>query len=285
MKYRLPFTVHDHQGEATVSSSRRRRVVAITAVVAAAAGCSATDRPGAAESTSAPTATLSSSVPPPSGAAEPDTSSSSVRDTPAMPDGIAAGTPEAALWEALMGPDGEYMAYAMYGAVIDEFGAVEPYVTIQSQEARHADALTRQLERLGVEVPDNPFVGSVAAPTNLQTAAQAWADGEVANIAMYDRLMAAAEGDAKAIKVFTNLRRSSAQMHLPMFTAAAEHDGTLDDAQMAAFAAQHDELESQMGDHGADAEHAEGGEAGQNGAGDGRADGRRHGVETTTGQG
>jgi len=42
-------------------------------------------------------------------------------------------TPEIkdALLEALAGSDGEYAAYAMYSAVIDTYGDVEPYVTIR----------------------------------------------------------------------------------------------------------------------------------------------------------
>lgn len=151
-----------------------------------------------------------------------------------MPAGPAAGTNAAVAWEALMGPEGEYAASASYAAVIDTFGQVEPYVTIRAAEERHIAALTRQLERMGIEVPDNPYLGKVSAPTDLQTAAQAWATGEVKNVEMYDVLLTQST-DANLTKVLTNLRRASLESHLPLFKAAAENGGTLTAQQMAAM--------------------------------------------------
>jgi hypothetical protein len=131
-----------------------------------------------------------------------------------------------------MDPEGEYAAYAMYSAVIDEFGSVEPYVTIREAEGRHIDALIRQLSRYGVAVPENPYLGKVLAPEDLQTAAEAWAIGEIANVELYDKLLAQTS-DSNLIKVFTNLRASSNDQHLPMFTAAAQNGGQLTAEQMA----------------------------------------------------
>ena len=148
---------------------------------------------------------------------------------------VAPSDPQAALaWNALMDPEGEYAAYAMYSAVIDEFGSVEPYVTIREAEGRHIDALIRQLSRYGVAVPENPYLGKVLAPEDLQTAAEAWAIGEIANVELYDKLLAQTS-DSNLIKVFTNLRASSNDKHLPMFTAAAENGGQLTPSQMAEF--------------------------------------------------
>jgi hypothetical protein len=146
---------------------------------------------------------------------------------------VAPSDPQAALaWNALMDPEGEYAAYAMYSAVIDEFGSVEPYVTIREAEGRHIDALIRQLSRYGVEVPENPYLGKVLAPEDLQTAAEAWAIGEIANVELYDKLLTQTS-DSNLIKVFTNLRASSNDQHLPMFTAAAQNGGQLTAEQMA----------------------------------------------------
>ena len=148
---------------------------------------------------------------------------------------VAPSDSQAALaWNALMDPEGEYAAYAMYSAVIDEFGSVEPYVTIREAEGRHIDALIRQLSRYGVAVPENPYLGKVLAPEDLQTAAEAWAIGEIANVELYDKLLAQTS-DSNLIKVFTNLRASSNDKHLPMFTAAAENGGQLTPSQMAEF--------------------------------------------------
>ncbi|AXT86887.1 DUF2202 domain-containing protein [Aeromicrobium sp. A1-2] len=131
-----------------------------------------------------------------------------------------------------MAPTGEYAAAASYAAVIEKFGEVEPYASIKAAEEQHIAALTRQLERRGVTVPANPWLGRVAAPADLATAAAAWADGEDANVALYDRLLSAAESDATLTRVFTNLRRASLDQHLPMFEAAAENGGTLSADQM-----------------------------------------------------
>lgn len=143
-----------------------------------------------------------------------------------------AGSVAAAVWEALMGPDGEYAAAASYQAVIAAFGPVEPYVSIEAMEQSHISALTRQLARLGVVAPPNPYVGKIAAPADLAAAATAWAEGERKNVALYDGLFSAASSDAGVTRVFTNLRRSSLEAHLPLFEAAAKSSGTLTEAQM-----------------------------------------------------
>jgi hypothetical protein len=135
---------------------------------------------------------------------------------------------EEIILSALMGPDGEYAALASYQAVLDEYGQVEPYATILAAEARHADALIRQLERLGVEVPENPYLGQIEAPADLQTAAEAWAEGEILNVELYDYLLTQTD-DSQLTKVLNNLRSASLDSHLPAFQAAAENGGTLDE--------------------------------------------------------
>jgi len=141
------------------------------------------------------------------------------------------GTDAYIAWLALLGPDGEYAASAMYQAVIDEFGDIEPYVSIKEGEERHIDALTRQLERMGYEVPDNPYLGEVSAPADPQTAAEAWAVGEIANVDMYDELLTQTE-DKTLIRVLENLRRASLESHLPLFELAADNGGSLTPEQM-----------------------------------------------------
>ena len=136
-------------------------------------------------------------------------------------------TEEQIILEALMGPEGEYAAAASYLAVLEEFGQVEPYATIYEAELRHADALVNQLERIGAEVPENPYIGQIAAPADLQAAAQAWAEGEVANIELYDKLLALTD-DPQLVKVLNNLRSASLDSHLPAFEEAAENGGVLE---------------------------------------------------------
>lgn len=170
---------------------------------------------------------------PPESVAEESTEADSP-ETVTLPEAPPAGNAAAIAWEALMGPDGEYHASASYLAVIEKFGEVEPYLTIQAAEDRHSDALIRQLERIGVSVPENPYLGKIPAPADLTSAAQAWAEGEVANIAMYDTLLTQTN-DAALIRVLTNLRNASADSHLPAFEAAAANGGTLTAEQMADY--------------------------------------------------
>ena len=131
------------------------------------------------------------------------------------------------LLAALMRPDGEYAAFATYQAVIEEYGQVEPYASILQAESRHVDALIRQLERLGVDVPENPYLGTIPTPTNLQDAAEAEAQAEVLNVELYDYLITQTD-NPQILKVLGNLRRASLESHLPAFLAAAENGGTLD---------------------------------------------------------
>ena len=110
---------------------------------------------------------------------------------------------EAALLEALTGPEGEYAAYASYAAVLEEYGDVEPYATIADAELRHIEALQRLLDKYGVDYPAvNPYLGTIEAPADLASAAQAWADGEIANVALYDELLAEVEGYSDVTRVF-----------------------------------------------------------------------------------
>ena len=174
----------------------------------------------------------------------------------ALPDWTEAAPSEGSdaflAWEALMGPEGEYAALASYQAVIDEFGDVEPYATIMEAEARHADSLLRQLERLGVEAPENPYLGLLEAPTDLTTAAEAWAVGEIANVELYDELIAQAS-DENLIRVFENLRRASLEEHLPAFEAAAENGGTLSAGAMTGLPMMHKDSRGGNGNGGAKA--------------------------------
>ena len=128
---------------------------------------------------------------------------------------------------ALMGPEGEYAAAASYKAVLDKYGDVEPYFSIYAAELRHVSALVRQLERLGEEVPANPYLGQIAAPASLEVAAKAWAEGEIENIELYDFLLSQTE-NPQSVRVFENLRAASQNSHLPAFEAAAANGGTLE---------------------------------------------------------
>lgn len=192
----------------------------------ALAGCTAAlDAPtGTAPSSAAPAAEAAPTVTPAdaTGIAPPAAPAAA-----ALPEGVDPESDPALAWEALMSPVGEYAAAASYLAVLDQYGTVEPYASILEGELRHIEALTRQLDRAGIDVPDNPYLGVLSAPDDLQAAAEAWAEGEVSNVALYDALIAQADSE-RLVRVLENLRRASLESHLPLFEAAAAAGGTLD---------------------------------------------------------
>jgi len=133
-----------------------------------------------------------------------------------------------ALLDALTGPEGEYAAYASYAAVLEAYGDVEPYATIAEAELRHIEALQRLLDKYSIDYPEtNPHLGAIEAPVDLGSAAQAWAEGEVANVDLYDELLAAVTEYPDITQVFLNLQSASQDAHLPAFEAAAETGGVL----------------------------------------------------------
>jgi len=124
--------------------------------------------------------------------------------------------------EALLGPEGEYAAYATYAAIIDEYGSVNPFVNIMKSEAKHVEALKQVLDRYGIAYPtENPYLGEIDAPGSLADAAQAGVDAEIANVALYERQLETASGYPDILEVFVNLQTASQENHLPAFQRAA----------------------------------------------------------------
>lgn len=126
----------------------------------------------------------------------------------------------AALSEALQD---EYRALASYQAVIEKFGPVRPFVNIVEAEARHADALLRQFERLGAPPPANEWAGKARPPDSLLAACEAGIAAEIENAAMYERLLKAVD-DPAARRVLRNLQEASQSRHLPAFRRCAARE-------------------------------------------------------------
>lgn len=123
-----------------------------------------------------------------------------------------------ALLEAL---DDEHKAHATYTQVLADFGDVMPFANIVEAEARHIEALTRVMQRYQVPVPANRWAGNAARFTSVTDACAAAVDAEIANAALYDRLIAATERpDIR--EVFGNLREASQERHLPAFRRCVE---------------------------------------------------------------
>lgn len=132
----------------------------------------------------------------------------------------AADTPPT-LREALeIALDDEWKAEAAYSAIIARLGPVRPFVRIVDAERRHAQSLITLISINGWPLPNNPWPGTMTSPATLAEACQAGVAGEIANIALYDRLIAAVT-DPAAIRVFTSLQTASRDSHLPAFTRCA----------------------------------------------------------------
>ena len=119
--------------------------------------------------------------------------------------------------------DDERKAEATYAAVIDRFGPVRPFSNIIEAEQRHAAALEHQLARLGIDVPPNPWAGKVTAPATLAQACESAVQGEIENIALYDRLIPMID-DPAARQVMENLQAASRERHLPAFRRCLERE-------------------------------------------------------------
>jgi len=122
-----------------------------------------------------------------------------------------------ALREAL---DDEYLAWATYDQVIRDFGAERPFINIRRAEARHIEALRTLFQRYDVEVSENPWPGRVSRFASIREACEAGVKAEVANNALYERLIHST-GRQDILAVFRNLQRASQEHHLPAFRRCA----------------------------------------------------------------
>tara|TARA_R110002096_G_scaffold367840_1_gene561070 strand:+ start:348 stop:752 length:405 start_codon:yes stop_codon:yes gene_type:complete len=118
-----------------------------------------------------------------------------------------------ALAEAL---EDEYKARATYNKVIEAFGPIRPFIKIVEAEGRHASALIRQFERLGIRPPKDTWAGNVKAPSSIVAACEAAIEGEIENAEMYDRLLEVVD-DPIVRDVLLNLQDASQNRHLPAF--------------------------------------------------------------------
>ena len=121
------------------------------------------------------------------------------QNRPALPKEI-----KDALVEALAGKDGEYAARATYDAVLKKYGNVQPYANLIRAEGRHINALKRQMQKYGVAIPKDTFMGKVKAPVSLKEAAMEGVAGEMKNVAMFDELLPKVKQYPDLHRVFTN---------------------------------------------------------------------------------
>ncbi len=114
----------------------------------------------------------------------------------------------------------EYHAWAVYQAVINQFGAVNPFVNIQRAEAQHIAAWETLFERYGVALPAAPAVPDLTF-ASLADACQTASAAEIANFGLYDTMLNTLANYPDMIQVVTALRDASQYNHLPAFEQCA----------------------------------------------------------------
>lgn len=138
----------------------------------------------------------------------------------ALPPATDADLSEAQIAAMTDGWMDEQHAYAVYGAVIDQFGAVAPFVNIQRSEAQHIAAWELLFDRYGVALPALPEF-EVPAFDSLSDACQAAADAEITNFELYDSMLETLSDYPDMVQVVTTLRNASEFNHLPAFQSCA----------------------------------------------------------------
>ncbi|MGY6215143.1 ferritin-like domain-containing protein [Methylolobus aquaticus] len=112
--------------------------------------------------------------------------------------------------------DDEYKSRATYRCVIEKFGPVRPFVNIVEAEQRHVYSLISLFDTYGLPVLEDDWASRVVAPATIGDACRAAVEAERANMAMYDRLLAATpEPDVR--RVLSQLQSASRDRHLPAF--------------------------------------------------------------------
>lgn len=109
----------------------------------------------------------------------------------------------------------EYLAQSRYNNILETFGNLPTFVRIREAEMRHINALAFLFERYQVPFPEDTSKQFVVTPENIKGAYAAGVQGEIDNIAMYDKFL---EYDIPSDMrmVFTQLRNASVN-HLAAF--------------------------------------------------------------------
>jgi hypothetical protein len=131
------------------------------------------------------------------------------------PVGTLSDAAKQALSDAL---DDEYKAWATYGAVMEKFGNIRPFIMISRAEEQHISSLKGLFEKYGLTIPENSYVSRVSAPATLAAACQIGVDAEIANAKLYqEQLLPAVTAYPDITQVFTNLMNASQDKHLLAF--------------------------------------------------------------------
>ena len=131
----------------------------------------------------------------------------------------ALGEAERQALEAAL--DDEYKSYTTYDQVVRDFGEVRPFINIVEAEARHIAALLAVFATYGIIAPANRWPALVARFASLHEACVASVQGEIDNVAIYDRALTTTQR-TDIVTTYQALRSASLDRHLPAFRRCAE---------------------------------------------------------------
>lgn len=118
----------------------------------------------------------------------------------------------------------EYKARAFYRLVIKTFGPVRPFINIVEAEDTHARSLEALCARYGIPLPSDEWESELQPPSSILEACRAGVEGEIENIAMYDRFLR--ETDLTDVRsLFQRLQARSREAHLPAFERCVARGG------------------------------------------------------------
>lgn len=111
----------------------------------------------------------------------------------------------------------EYQARATYRLILSKFGPIRPFVNIVESEERQIRALLPLFWKYRIPVPDDDWEQRVKLPPCVQEACEQGVQAEIANAALYERLLDATQDYPDVQRVFLNLQWASQTRHLPAF--------------------------------------------------------------------
>ena len=114
----------------------------------------------------------------------------------------------------------EQHAYAAYESIMEQFGEIRPFTNIQQAEVQHAEAWELLFERYDIPVPAMPTF-DIPVFDSVQDACALGAEAEIANMELYDDMLAAFEPYPDVYQVALALRDASEFSHLPAFESCA----------------------------------------------------------------
>lgn len=137
-------------------------------------------------------------------------STASVAPDPAPSASVVAAALDSALQD-------ERRAENIYLRVLADHGNVLPFFNVVIAEQRHSASIEMVMRTRGLPIPDSPWtLDNVPRFATLSEACAAAAAAEVANIALYDRVLAQ-DLPSDVLQVFLANRQASLEKHLPAF--------------------------------------------------------------------